>query len=158
MTNDEIMTVFRTVQQAISELGRVLEAAVAELRNKDEELRTVHDTNNRLADENARLRQRGYDLGDELAQARRAERDANSKALSAESERDILRKSLEDAQAECKRLREMILNVAVAIEKAGLGEVAGLRPTDGATSGSGGVSPPISGQVSEPPKAEEVPF
>jgi hypothetical protein len=38
----------------------------------------------------------------------------------AESERDTFKGSLEAANAECVRLREMILNVAVAIESAGL--------------------------------------
>lgn len=137
MTSEQISEAFRSAMTAISDLGRILETAAAAFKDKDAELQIVHETNNRLSEENARLRQRGYDLSDELAAARQAERAATTNANNAQSQVGDLALQLSDAQSECKRLREMILNVAVAIEKSGLGEVA----------------KPSTSQVPEEPKA-----
>jgi len=118
------MVALREALDGLKKLCVVIETASNALRDKDEELRIVHDTNNRLTNENADLRRRGYEIGDELAKARQDARNAVNDKLAAEAERDSIRAMLTDAQAECKRLREMILNVAVAIEKSGVSDVA----------------------------------
>lgn len=140
-TNTETLsTALREALEGLKKLSVVIEAAVNALRDKDEELRIVHDTNNRLTEENARLRERGSSLSDELYQARRETRDALQAKDAAESKVGSLTSQLEQANDECKRLREMILNVAVAIEAAGLTpskalreEVASVRPTSSPT-------------------------
>lgn len=136
METNQITDTLREVQQALSKLGQVLESAVRELKDKSEELRIVHDTNQRLTTENADLRKRGYELSDELAIARRETREQVNARSSVEGERDSLKLRLEEAEKECIRLREMVLNVAVAIEAAGLtpskamqAEAASARPT-----------------------------
>lgn len=150
MTSEQISEAFRSAMTAISDLGRILETAAAAFKDKDAELQIVHETNNRLSEENARLRQRGYDLSDELAAARQAERAATSASNDANNVASTLRSQLDEALSECKRLREMILNVAVAIEKSGLGEVAKVDPTLSPSQGTSGNSPtPVgSGSVS----------
>lgn len=116
MTNEEVMNSFRVLQQAMADFARVIESAVHDLRDKDQEISTIREQNESLTKDRASLSERLAQAENDLWQARREAREANAARDVAQGKADQLERELSEAKADAVKLREVILNVAAAAD------------------------------------------
>src|SRR5262245_38419611 len=162
MNTQDILDTFAGVQQALTEMNRVLtdtvskmrtviEAAVHDLKDRDEQIRVQQERITSLEEDNRRLQERLAQTSNELYEEKRLHRATRDDAVmnkasyenqlaSAIAEAKALTTERDSLKAEGVRLREIILTVATSVDAV----VNPPRPTSagGDSGGSGGSGDP----------------
>jgi len=116
MDTNEVYAVLDQFKSASEALSSALRVIMGQLRDIQSENEQLNSANARLSDDNNTLRTRQHDLEGELFNARREGRQAITDYESGKAEVIRLGVELASAQEECKKLREVILNVAAATD------------------------------------------
>lgn len=143
---DNLAEAYRNLKAALDDYAAKMQAAVNALRDKDEELRVVHDQNERLEQDNRRLQERLAQTENDLWQSRREAREAKGEMDTAQAQAKALETKLSALETEAKGLREIVLNVAALADP-----IINPRPLPSAAGSSGGVASGIGdGQEAKP--------
>lgn len=123
MNTDTITTAFDNLRSianqfstALQDMGRVLEAAVHDLKDRDEQIRVQQERISSLEEDNKRLQERLAQAENDLWAARREVREATAARDTVVSSNDSLTRQLAEAKEEGVKLREIILTVATSVD------------------------------------------
>lgn len=144
MDTNQVYAVLDQAKIAFEALSTTLREVIGQMRDVQEENSRLHDANGKLTEDYNAMRQRANDLENELFQSRREARDAKSEVDVSRRALEDATKSLSEAQDECRKLREIILNVGALTD-------AILNPPKAPEVPSAPIVPPVS--ASYPPAA-----
>lgn len=116
MNTQDITATMTSLREAFDNVAKRLQDALMTIAEKDEQLARVHDTNQRLEEDTKRLADRVNSLENELWQVRRAKDEAERETARLVSENERLTKDAEAKNEEIRKLRDVILNVATAVD------------------------------------------
>lgn len=161
---NNLRTVAGTFRDALDQMGRILEAAVHDLKDRDEAIRVQQERITGLEEDNRRLQERLAQTENDLWAARREARMAKDEAETVNTQLAVTAKQLAEAKTEGVKLREIILNVATSVDsiinpQAKAPEVAPVNPTYSipAAAATAGKEDTSSGSSTEAQKGEDQP-
>lgn len=111
-----LRSVAQSFRDALERMGVVLEAAVYDLKDRDEQIRVQQERISSLEEDNKRLQERLAASEEQVWQSRREAREAIAAKDAATSSVESLSKALDESKAEGVKLREIILTVATSVD------------------------------------------
>lgn len=131
---NNLRSVAGSFRDALDQMGRILEAAVHDLKDRDEQIRTQQERISVLEEDNRRLQERLAQSEEQGWQFRRDARNAKDEAEAVNTQLAATAKQLAESKAEGVKLREIILNVATSVDSIinptpKVSEVAPVNPT-----------------------------
>lgn len=113
---DNLRSIANSFSAALADMGRILEAAVHDLKDRDEQIRVQQERISSLEEDNKRLQERLAASEEQVWQSRREARQATDMARDANNVIETMTSQLNESKAEGVKLREIILTVATSVD------------------------------------------